>query len=144
MKHIQHNNLFYQFQAIFTSRVSSENHSVGYSLSSTLASCFDDMQLWNRTAGIGRYRVIMEKKEKLREEKRREEKKWEEKTRHVKLRQEKRRQDKRKKEKKWEEERMRNSVCESFIYSQIHSFILSLFFFLSSLHSFPPVTHIGH
>ena len=54
---MEYNNLFYQFQAIFTSRVSSENHSVGYSLSSTLASCFDDMQLWNRTAGIGGHRI---------------------------------------------------------------------------------------
>ena len=105
MKHIQHNNLLYQFQAIFTSRVSSENHSVGYSLSSTLASCFDDMQLWNRTAGIGGYRVIVKKKEKLREEERRNEKKRQDKLRQEKRREELRRKEKRRSEKKREEKR---------------------------------------
>ena len=49
---------FLQFQAIFTSRSSSSsgNNSsgVGYTLSSTLASCFDDLAVWNSCAGAGK------------------------------------------------------------------------------------------
>ena len=45
-----------QFQSIFTSRVGSSSSGVGYTLSSALANCFDDLHVWNSNAGCGKIR----------------------------------------------------------------------------------------